>query len=456
MHRVNYNHQTAEMSFWGGNNPIEIYFKLREGVYTHEGEEITSEMVLDVIAASYDADENTLIHKQWEPFAYTDTPEAPSFTVQGIDIINEYEFKLLPHLGNGRGWMDILYSLTQPMAGIFCEAHIFGDVYYVQGSGAYMFENFDITNGFVHLTPNAQWVLGTAPTQDVKFMFIPDDNVRWASFQNGIIDVVVAPPEEYQEDMLGVQFRATEGNPLYLIINKENTPALSDVDTRIALAKVILNESEPPQEGDEGVIQNVYANNTINPIFNNTLSYTANGVWTKDARTYSSDLNNVILEAFQENPPQLMFGYLADEKYAYMVDEIQNAFANYSIVLSRHAIQDETEYELSVDGRSWDFAIKEIDVSNLNSAYHELYGKISYDMDYMLRGTIYAANLETYALLHAQVQIKLHNDASYINLGWQRKIIANLVTVTGITFPTSGFSPTGDVSRIDFRGVTKI
>ena len=28
--------------------------------------------------------------------------------------------------------------------------------------------------------------------------------------------------------------------------------------------------------------------------------------------------------------------------------------------------------------------------------------------------------------------------------------------VSGITFPTGGFNPTGDVSRIDFRGVTKI
>ena len=42
----------------------------------------------------------------------------------------------------------------------------------------------------------------------------------------------------------------------------------------------------------------------------------------------------------------------------------------------------------------------------------------------------------------------------WINLGWPQKIICNRSGVSGITFPIGGYNPTGDVSRIDFRGVS--
>ena len=235
-------------------------------------------------------------------------------------------------------------------------------------------------------------------------------------------------------------------------MNKENT-VLSDNDFRKLIAKIIPNDSES-SEGYmlNGDIQNEYTNNTISPLFNHTLSYQANGIWTKDTYLYEVISED---ESFLEGSSFTLL-YYGGERYDTLALELQSRFDDKRITLSIDEADDEEEFETKKNAGEYDFMLKEIEVSNLNSAYHELYGKINDDMDNMLQVSTYASSLYAYALLHAQVQIKLHNDASYINLGWQRKIITNLVTVTGITFPTGGFSPTGDVSRIDFRGVTKI
>ena len=446
------------LEFCIGDSRAGIYIKLRRDLPSFFGE-VTSGTIYDMLVAAYSAPSETLFHKQWAPFAYSNSEEdvgEDDFVPQGIEILGEYEFMLYPKFESyGKGWIDILYSLTEPISGIFNPNTASTEDDYVYGSGAYIFEEFNATEGYVQLTPNAGWRLGAVPTQDVKFVFIPDEVARWTTFGNNEVDVVVTPPNAYNEDLEGVTW-ATEGNPLYLIMNKENW-VLSSEENRKAIAKIIPNDSEESEGGMlTGDIQNEYVNNTISPLFNHTLSYMANGIWTKDARL--RDLLEIESEQLNRQIRGQSFTilYYGDELYDRVVEELQWQFENEGITLVEDKATSKADFERKKNAGAYDFMLKEIEVSNLNSAYHELYGKISDDTDYMLRGAMYAANLETYAYLHAQVQIKLHNDASYINLGWQKKIISNKSGVSGITFPTGGFSPTGDVSRIDFRGVTKI
>ena len=172
------------------NSPNEssviIDITLRQGVYTYWEEEITSQMIYDIIVASYYAASDSLFHKQWSPFAYSLSGlEGDSFVPDGIWIEDEYHFKLYPeNAGTGMSWLDVLYSLTEPMAGIFDASVASTEDDYIQGSGAYVFDGFNEGQD-VTLSPNAQWALGTAPTQDVQFIFASNDDSRWYAFSEG-------------------------------------------------------------------------------------------------------------------------------------------------------------------------------------------------------------------------------------------------------------------------------
>lgn len=461
---ADYNPDTAKLEFLTGTGPLTVEFRLREDIKFHCGCNFDADALeMFLLNVKQDASSDSLIAKQWSAII---DPPIEDMPYSSIHVVDDYTIQLqLKFSDKTFGWIDFLYSLASPMASIV-EAYS-GDGYNVAfGTGAYTVKKFE--NGYVELEPNENWKLGDVPTQNVSFTYIDVDNggntsvesdTRAMSLLLGDMDVAVLSPNGYAANS-AYTTKAVADDPLFLCINSESTQ-LADADVRRALAYAVMNDSKEYDENYYGAgkmgIQNSLKNNEINPIFNNTLTYDVNGLWTRDEKHYNTiegDLD--YLEYIYSNLKDLELQLLTslDSYHLRVALKLEEVLENFGMTIELVMVE-ESELDRWRESGIYDLAVTEIEVSNMNSVYNETYSVLDSGAQELLDWSKKSGNLATYQFMFGQIAVKVDESAYWINLGWQQKLISYGSNVSGITFPVSGFNPTGDVSRIDFKGVTK-
>ena len=112
---------------------------------------------------------------------------------------------------------------------------------------------------------------------------------------------------------------------------------------------------------------------------------------------------------------------------------------------------------------AYDMKIDAVDVTDLNTVYNTMFGKVDTTIDNWLSLTRRAANGQTYISLHAKIQYKLASYCSTcMNLGWENYVFLSRANIQGFEIPQyeedviyEDFTPTGNMSRVDFRWISK-
>ena len=451
---VDYNPSTAQLNFFDSPGTLIVEFDLREDVVYADGTDFDAEALAEfLLSIREEVSSNTLIYKQWKPVIEPRYEGEDTF--ESVTVVNNYTIRFeLSFTSSPYGWMDFLYGLASPLAGI---GRYYGDETYTgiaNGTGAYLV--VDKGTDCVELQPNEYWALGDVAESNVKFTYIGEgnENARAAQLMCGQADVAVIAPGDYNTNM-GLTATAVADDPLFLFINPD-CEELSDITARAALSAAIQNNNQEFNAGNQMGIQNVLNGNAINPIYNNTLTYEANGLWALEDKR---DLNGT---GQAGNIPNASWQWAGvnldlvtdDSSYHVLVaQELEMELEALGMSIEVEILNDEDYEERKATG-NYDLMIKEIEVSNINSVHNETYDILGVVGQALLDKAKTSADKQTYLFMYGNICSGVIATKYWINLGWPQKIICNRSGVSGITFPISGYNPTGDVSRIDFRGVS--
>ena len=443
--------------FGDEGNGIILNIKLRENVFFSNGElfdiNVFEDMINSVKAQTL---EDSLMRRQWSPLSEI---EGEGY----VRYINEYEGEIRLCFTDDTpfGFIDFIYSLATPMASI---VHINEENLEIGGvrvgSGAYQVNNL-VTSDSVTLTPNLNWYgeellwsenldeVHQQSMEDITFIYCQEEDASVNMFVSELADIMMISTNMHSEnnylqsmteEEYQVQFLA--GNPVMLTFNVSNpfinesyegeTQTLVDVsDVRTCILQILA------QLDEEDV--SLYAK---------WLTNKANGLWSYNLQKWSEE-NNTIEIGFSNYPFIL---WSPNEKYHEIAYQIEWRLEQYGMQVVVEEGANITEYDMKIDS---------VDVTDLNTIYNTLFGKVNANIDNWLSYSLRAANGQTYISLHANIQEEFKTSCTTrMNLGWENYVFLSRANIQGFEIPQyeedviyEDFTPTGNMSRVDFRWI---
>lgn len=432
---------TEELNFLDGSGQMIIRITLRDDVYFSDNSNLTAEDVAQWIVRAKSCPTDTLLYKQWE--SVFSAIEVDSTTIDLYMDLSDKDY----------GYVDFIYSLTTPIASI-----IKYDNGYI-GTGAYSVAECE--NNFVKLERRSSWWKGEVSGADyVNFYYYASKNEIQMQLQSG--DVSIAVSDGYAENLQHniesgeLKEKRIATNPIAVLLNKEDS-LLSNKYIR------------------KGVFYGINANTMIDLNYFELVG-TTHDYWTFDGHNYPGLKKNedgytrAIFDIYKniglEDDYSVPLSIITDNNDfnirigEYIVEDMNsrtknpaNQTDNYRFNATLNRVSDEL-YESALESGGYQLIIKEIELSEIDSAYKYLNGKSTENMDKHLYKMKKSADLNTFHRMHKRIQAERCNNYDLFIAGWKYKSIVYNNNISGIKF-ASGYNPVSLISYPDFRGVNK-
>lgn len=445
--------------YFGDADGIILNIKLRDDVSFSNGIPFNISVFEDMInEVKTQTSSSSLIYKQWSPLAEI---EGEGY----VRYINDYEGEIrlcftedIPF-----GFIDFIYSLATPMASIvYIPEYSFSSGGIRTGSGAYQVSSLVVTDR-ITLTPNLNWygeelvwsededVVYQQCAEDITFIYQGEESARESMFLSEEADITMISANGYStnntfanmsEDEYQAQFLA--GNPVMLTFNVNDS--LVDDEGYVGEEETLVDILDIREyifcilaQFEEG-----------NVPYANWLTDKADGLWAYNLQKWSE--GNNIIEIDLSDYPFILWS--PNEKYHEIAYQVEWCLEQYGMQVVVEEESNVTAYDMKIDA---------VDVTDLNTVYNTLLGKVNTTIDNWLSLTRRAANGQTYISLHANIQEEFINQCTTrMNLGWENKVFLTQSCIHGFDLPQyeddtvyEDFTPTGNISRVDFRWISK-
>lgn len=452
-----------------------VYF-LREGVRFHDGSYLTAQSIADLVAFSKTLPTDTLLYKQWS-------------CVSTVNVLEEYSFSFSLNLANCTGGnMDFTYGLASPMGSIVSVEGLTSETLptFAMGTGAYK-ESGTVSVNQVQLEKNPYWwnAINPVSTPNITFYYnqtavLMEDMIQGNNALSiirgdtntitSLIETNTVHYSRYKSLPYAITFNLDNGlfrgisarKAVALTVDKDNFLGSADLENLANIASLakssngiwcyltdLLEWHYPnitPEDGESLAIPTETERATV-----------IEALW--DA-SIVEELGEIKIVVYNSS----CFASESSTSYTYyaqMVNTIKNDLeTKLNTIYGEDSVSvqvietTESGMKMYEQTGNYDMMIKEIDYSNINSAYNMLYGKVSDNVDEMLTAVKYAKDGNTFAKLHAAVQWEALGARTLINLGWQKKLVVQNLNVEGCMDPQGrGFTPFGYIAGIDLRWI---
>lgn len=421
----------GDLEFLGGEGELVLEVTLRDNVRFSDGSEFTTQELQDLISAAKQRPQNTLIYKQWEAVNYT-------YVTSPTTI----EFHM--SLPENYGYIDFMYSLATPIASI-----VKLDGNDVVGTGAYSIVG--CSDDIANLERNENWWKGTLDTSVdyVNFFYYSNSQDCLSHLQGNEVSLSIASGSiNSVSSAIGSGDLTLEkqiaGNPIALLMNKQN--------------ELLTNEF-----ARQSIFWGIKANALIG--YNLGLLGASHDYWTFDGhyrftddeyldKKYEILYNNGIDVS---NPISLSI-LCSNNEYDI---QIANAIGN-QLEQSNQPEQrcyevgitaaNEGTYNSQIATGNYQLALKEIELTEIDSAYKYFYGQSTENMDKLLNAMKHSAKIYTFQVMQLLVQAERVNNKDLLIAGWKQKSLISNGQIENFKI-TEKYNPISMVSYIDLRGI---
>ncbi len=415
----------GDLDFLGGEGELVLEVTLRENVRFSNGMEFTAYDVQDLISAAKGQSSDTLIYKQWEAVNYTYVTSPTTM-----------EFHM--NLPENYGYIDFMYSLATPIASI-----VKLDEHDVVGTGAYSI--MGCSDDFANLERNENWWKGTLNTSVdyVNFFYYSNSEDCLNHFQTDEVSLAIASgsissvSSAIDSGELKLE-KQIAGNPIALLMNKQD----------VLLTNDFVRES---------IFLGIKANNLINDDFG--LLDASHDYWTYDGHYIRSDetyldkieqtLNDKGIDV--SNPIPLTILYSNNEYNREIATAMQLQLGQHYFDIDLIAANEST-YNSQIATSNYQLALKEIELTEIDSAYKYFYGQSTENMDKLLNAMKRSAKIYTFQVMQLLVQAERVNNQDLFIVGWKQKSLISNGQIENFKI-TEKYNPISMVSYIDLRGI---
>ena len=425
----------GDLEFLGGEGELVLEVTLRDNVRFSDGSEFTTQELQDLISAAKQRPQNTLIYKQWEAVNYT-------YVTSPTTI----EFHM--SLPENYGYIDFMYSLATPIASI-----VKLDGNDVVGTGAYSIVGCD--ENIANLERNENWWKGALSTSVdyVNFCYYSNSQDCLSHLQANEVSMSIASGSiSSVSSAIGSGDLTLEkqiaGNPIALLMNKQD--------------ELLTNEF-----ARQSIFWGIKANALIGDYFG--LLGASHDYWTFDGHYYPGDINDdddylykkqwILIDHAIDVSSQIPLSILCSNN-EYDI-QIANAISNQ---LEQSSQPEQRCYEVGITAANegtynsqiatgnYQLALKEIELTEIDSAYKYFYGQSTDNMDLLLNAMKHSAKIYTFQVMQLLVQAERVNNKDLLIVGWKQKSLISNGQVENIKY-TEKYNPISMVSYIDLRGI---
>ena len=421
----------GDFEFLTGCGELVLAITLRSGVYFSDESELTAQDIHNLISVAKQQPQNTLIYKQWEAVAYT-------------SVIDDYTIEFHMNLPANYGYMDFMYSLATPIASI---VKLENDE--VVGTGAYKIT--DNVEEYATLALRNDWWKGSLDTSVnvVTFLYYNTSNCLGGlqsgevalSITNGSIDSVSG---SISNGTLKIE-KQLAGNPIAVLMNHDD-----EILSSQAVRRALFWEWNV----------NLIARSSVYGLVDFSHDF-----WTYDGHFYPGTKTSESAYVFEagelmngnvidiSNKIDLSFIAPSDSFSGEFVEAVVTTLTGNAghFTIGYQLLSDE-EYNSRINEGNYQLALKEIELTEINSAYKYLYEKSTPFMDNLLRAARIAAKIETYQDMHVYIQMERVNNNDLLIVGWKQKSLISDGQIENFKI-TEKYNPISMVSYIDLRGI---
>ena len=412
--------------FFDPNEQLILYLSLRNDIYFADGEQFTSQSIVNLIDYAKSRPNDTLIYNQWA-------------AVSNVEIQDEFHLELYFDFSSvPYGFMDFMYGTASPMGSIVKPPE--NESGSPIGTGAYIVSEA-VPNQYIKFKKNREWWNGSLMSDTIAFVPYVSEYLE-TKLYSGEVDMGFANKSEMSDVNIWADCNcyAVTGNPIILKYNLLNYCLMND-EYRMAIDYTINNR-----------IVSYY-------LWNATKS---NDFWMYKARydpyrakdmlvNAVTQLNVLGNEKYMQDLElfQCYFGvYYNDRVTGY--DEYGNRYEPISISITTCS---EDELKTEWETGDYDIYFEEIDLWNINPMMLE-FGNLDSDSLQWMDSIKYSANKETYFNSCFAMQRHLYDKAYISYLGWSSSWLLFRDNIYGFSMP-SGLNTISEISRLDFRYVHK-
>lgn len=424
-----------DLSFLGGEGELVLEVTLREGVRFSNGIEFTAYDVQNLISVAKQQLPDTLIYKQWEAVNYTYVTSPTSM-----------EFHMA--LPENYGYIDFMYSLATPIASI-----VKLDGNDVVGTGAYSIVG--CSDDIANLERNENWWKGTLDTSVdyVNFFYYSNSQDCLSHLQANEVSLSIASGSISSVSSAIVSGELTlekqiAGNPIALLMNKQD--------------ELLTNEF-----ARQSIFWGIKANDLIGD--NLGLLGASHDYWTFDGHYYPGDINDdddylykkqwILIDHAIDVSSQIPLSILCsnneyDKKIANAIsDQLeQSSQPGQSCYDVGIIAANESVYNSQIAEGNYQLALKEIELTEIDSAYKYFYGQSTDNMDLLLNAMKRSAKIRTFQIMQVMVQRERVNNKDLFIVGWKQKSLISNGQIENFKI-TEKYNPISMVSYIDLRGI---
>ena len=421
----------GDLDFLGGEGELVLEVTLRDNVRFSDGSEFTTQELQDLISAAKQRPQNTLIYKQWEAVNYT-------YVTSPTTI----EFHM--SLPENYGYIDFMYSLATPIASI-----VKLDGNDVVGTGAYSIVG--CSDDIANLERNENWWKGALSTSVdyVNFFYYSNSQDCLSHLQSNDVSLSIASGSiNSVSSAIGSGDLTLEkqiaGNPIALLMNKQDE----------LLTNYFARQS---------IFWGIKANGLIGDNFG--LLGASHDYWTFDGHYCMTD-SDYLREKREilcdngidvSNPISLSI-LCSNNEYDI---QIANAIGNQ---LEQSSQPEQRCYEVGITATyegtynsqiatgNYQLALKEIELTDIDSAYKYFYGQSTDNMDKLLNAMKHSAKIYTFQVMQLLVQAERVNNKDLLIVGWKQKSLISNGQIENFKI-TEKYNPISMVSYIDLRGI---
>ena len=425
----------GDLEFLGGEGELVLEVTLRDNVRFSDGSEFTTQELQDLISAAKQRPQNTLIYKQWEAVNYT-------YVTSPTTI----EFHM--SLPENYGYIDFMYSLATPIASI-----VKLDGNDVIGTGAYSIVGCD--ENIANLERNENWWKGALSTSVdyVNFFYYSNSQDCLSHLQANEVSLSIASGSiNSVSSAIGSGDLTLEkqiaGNPIALLMNKQDELLTNDF-------------------ARQSIFWGIKANALIGDNFG--LLGASHDYWTFDGHYYPGDINDdddylykkqwILIDHAIDVSSQIPLSILCsnneyDKKIANAISgqleqssQPEQRCYDVGIIAAN-----ESTYNSQIATGNYQLALKEIELTDIDSAYKYFYGQSTENMDNLLNAMKHSAKIYTFQVMQLLVQAERVNNKDLLIVGWKQKSLISNGQVENIKY-TEKYNPISMVSYIDLRGI---
>lgn len=217
---------------WYANEDADKFtFELREGVRYHDGTEMTSETIAEVIRWTAEKDEYPQA-QFWTNLDRVETPDDHTLVIHTTEPISPAEF-----------WRERQYS-PWPISLEQQEEHGDEGVRDPVGAGPFKFVSYTSDDQIV-LERNEDYWAGPPHLDELIFRIIPDASTRRVEMEAGTIDVLpdVEPRDVAEYEDMGLNVQANEAPIRAMVSVNFKNEILQDMNVRQAIAHALNRDA---------------------------------------------------------------------------------------------------------------------------------------------------------------------------------------------------------------------